>query len=203
MAGRGLFDSLDVAGAVNSIPLSWASATKPTTRPAWMGSGALVTGDRWYSTAAADANDRWWEWNGTYWLSENTYSSLPWNFQNNGTTQARWDDCGLRQAYDLWLVELHAAIYVAAPNSGADVWTWGIDRVNSANTNDTIDNAGTSASVGAATWGEIVYVPGTQYVQVNAGAGEDVRTLQLGINRGGAAGGIYGSIELRTRLVHR
>jgi hypothetical protein len=60
-----------VAG--NGLPLSWAAGAKPTERPAALlngGANTLVAGDRWYSTIAEDAGIRWWEWDGTYWRSE-------------------------------------------------------------------------------------------------------------------------------------
>lgn len=43
--------------------------TKPTTR---IGVSPLVIGDRWYRTTFYD----WWRWNGTYWVTEQSYSAM-------------------------------------------------------------------------------------------------------------------------------
>ena len=61
---------LAVAGSINGIPRSWAASTPPLSRP---DATALVVGDMYFSLAAADAGCRWWEWDGTYWLSEQTF----------------------------------------------------------------------------------------------------------------------------------
>lgn len=97
---------------------------KPTTRS---NGSALVSGDRWLDTA-----DRlWWQWNGTYWLSQNLYFATA-SFNLIATTQGLGVMPYPAKDYDVFLEDFTFSFVLNNPQNATDFWRVQLERQNTA-----------------------------------------------------------------------
>lgn len=181
---------------VNSV--EWiVSASKPTVRN---DGSALVVGDMWRKTGTTAEGDAWWQWNGTYWLSDQRYK---WELSGAGisaTTNAYFSTLAVNQTqYNIYIVDITSSDLVSTTNDAANYWQFSLYRRTAANavTSLATYNTGTTPDT-----------VGTNY-QKSANVGTlldlttDIKQIQLAITKNGTPGSLQGGMTVTYRLAHQ
>lgn len=153
--------------------------------------GSPTTDDLWYET---DTNILWY-WNGTYWLSVETFD---WQTDCGSAGLAAGANIGhfshepvAGVQYDLYMLDLTATVQVATTNNGTHNWTfnWYVAGASRG-------SMGTSA-ISADTWTTIKSAINS-YLDVSAAGGISC----FNIVKNNTPGTLYGGIRGTFKLVH-
>ncbi len=155
---------------------------------------ALVADDCWLET---DTNIRWL-WNGTYWLSEQLFSEgVSVDAQAAGRTDYFQMEPFQDVQYNIFVVSVTSALYVATTNSATDYWLIILNRLSAAAAATQVGTINTSA-IAADTFAPISAAVGT-HLDVSA---LNTKAFSLAMSRNNAPGALYGQVKFNYRLAH-
>ena len=100
-----------------------------------------VIGDTWEELDGTGDLIENWYFNGTYWLTLQTFSE---KITVNAATASTLFDYGIDQTTNLFILNLFTLIRTSAIQNGTNFWTWSVLRVNTANTATSIGTQSTA-----------------------------------------------------------
>ncbi|MGL4623251.1 MAG: hypothetical protein ACRCZS_30085 [Chroococcidiopsis sp.] len=101
-------------------------------------------GDTWEELSATGLWIEAWFWNGTYWLSQQTFEKYQVNSNSiNSGTGAGLAGYGFTVDFNfnLYVLNMQAAIYVSNATTSTNYWSWDLTRISSVSGSITLASA--------------------------------------------------------------